>query len=464
MRTSEIQAQILAQLGITVDDYYCDPNLSSARNIFCRVANCGPTDEEVAAFLHAQKPACNRGVLKQQLEEEQQQLELEKKKAEKSIVAKAKELENIKEKESIAYKNWIYGPDKAIQELESRLKTAKAALEALKAASKRPPAKQVAALEEEIATHEQTIKEQQEEQNRLQKLYFELSNAKKDCAKQLKDLKNKPNMLYYQENSVNNILTLVLKHDDTYYKQDEKALDFIFALLLRVELEERTFDRKEATPVRPLTGLEHLKVLARSMRKNNLVLKDWRQQLYRICSTPLRRLAGIVSYPTEENAGFFNYKRMDLSATDLAAFLSLKMAALHNEYVVTGNGTIVLAMPGGLAAKIKFRAKGKVVAKQQKQPVEVFVNCLQLKQQYAYHLMYHYDGGPAEGVGIETPGAYYILSENYVLEIAFMASPMLLGFENMARTAQGISIVARLDEEQARQEEFSWGDGDWEED
>jgi len=464
MRTSEIQASILAQKGITIDDYYCDPKIDAAREIFCRLTNCGPSDEEVAAFLHAQKPACNRVFLKQQLEEELEQLEIDKKKAEKAIVAKAKELEKLKEQEDTAQRDWLYGPHRSLQELAPKKKAAIAALEALKAASKRPPAKQVAALEGEIATLELQIAAQESERSRLQNESYKLSNAKRECAKELKELKNRPNLLYHQERSVKNKLAGVLQHDDRYYQQDEKALDLFFALLLKVELAERQFDSKEVVPTLPMTTEQQMKAIATHLKKKNTVPKDWRQQLYRICSSPLRRFVGTISNPREGKADFFDFDKKDLRPTDLAAFLSLKMSALQSEYVLAGNGAIVLALPGGLAAMVKFREKGKVIAKQQKQPVEVYVNCLLSKEQYAYHLMYHYDGGPAEGVGIETPGAYYILSENYVVEIAFMASPMLLGFENMARTAPPLPFTVRREDDVPSQEEFVWDGGEWEED
>ncbi len=234
-------------------------------------------------------------------------------------------------------------------------------------------------------------------------------------------------------------------------------------MLLGVRLQSKEDLTADITPTEALTPAEKMVLVAKYMKLRSPLPKDWRQQLHRVCSYPLKRHTGTISNPTGEGSSFFELKKKSLNTTDMAAFLALKIASLQHEYVLTGTGALVLALTGGLAATVNIREKGKIIAKQQKNTVETYVNLLKAKDQYTYHLMYHYDGGPAEGVGIETPGAYYILSEAYVFEITFMAAPMLLGFDIMSKTAQNISIVARLDEEQAKNDELSWQQSDWDE-
>jgi hypothetical protein len=290
--------------------------------------------------------------------------------------------------------------------------------------------------------------------------YYNEGKTAKAKLKQLKYFPDSFNSEIYRLKDQLNKLNL---QGEAYFKKDDDALDFLFAILLGVRLNTKDYGNIYPSLSIPLSPSEKIAKVAKYMKRNNLVPKDWRQQLHRVCSSPLRRHTGSISSPTEERARYFELKKCSLSITDMAAFLSLKIAALQYEYILTATGTIVLALPGGLAALVSFREKGKIIAKQQTKAIETYINCLQVKDQYAYHLMYHYDGGPAAGVGIETPGAYYIISEQYVLDITFIAAPMLLGFDIMAKAAQSISIVAKLDEEKAKEEAPLWQEGDWEE-
>ncbi len=462
MRTSEIQEKMVAQMGITIDDYYADPSLAVARDIFRSITRCGPSDEEVEVFLHAQKPYCNAEACRALLEENLKVLEAKKQAAVNELQQWTEEAARLKKAESAAYDAYHHASYWDKNKLEKRQKEAAAEIENINAASKRPPVKQIEELEEELASLKQELEELAMLANEQNVAYHNFYQAHKAAKVKLKELKYSPDKFNSEIYSLKEQLNKLSIRDEASFKKDDDALDFLFAILLGIRLKTKDYNNTFPSLPIPLTLAEKMTIVAKHMKRNNLTPKDWRQQLHRVCSMPLKRFMGSISNPTEERMTFFEMKKSPLSATDLSAFLALKIAALNHEFILTGAGAIVLALPGGLAASVTIREKGKVIAKQQKSTVETYINLLKSKNQYAYHLMYHYDGGPAEGVGIETPGAYYILSETYVFEITFMAAPMLLGFDIMAKTAQNISIVARLDEEQIKAEEQLLQQGDWE--
>ncbi len=107
MRTSEIQEKMIAQMGITLDDYYADPSLAVARDIFRRVTNCGPSDEEIEVFLHAQKPFCNAESSKAFLEEKYKAVEVKKQAAIKQLEHLTNELASLNTQEVEARKVWM---------------------------------------------------------------------------------------------------------------------------------------------------------------------------------------------------------------------------------------------------------------------------------------------------------------------------------------------------------------------
>lgn len=439
MRTSEIQEKLVAQLGITIDDYYADPSLAVARDIFRSLTRCGPSDEEVEAFLHAQKPFCHAESTKAYWEEKLAALENKNEANAYQLKQWAEELIVLSSKESEARDVWhkLYEEVSGINIKRNKLANE---LKVLKADENNPaPVGQLADMEKELETYNAEILEKSKINNEQFTVFQAFTKDIKTLQAKVKELKNTPNAFQQEINTMKDKINRLPPSTSDYYQKDDDALDFLFAILLGVRLNKKDyFNTYPSLPI-PLTPSEKMVAVAKHMKRNNLQPKDWRQQLHRLCSLPLKRHSGTISNPTEESKSFFEMKRSSLSATDISAFLALKLAALQHEYILSGTGAIILALPGGLAATINIREKGRVIAKHQKSKVETYINLLKANSQYAYHLMYHYGSGAVEGISIETPGAYYILAETYVFEISFMAAPMLLGSGILSKPPQLIS-------------------------
>ena len=215
---------------------------------------------------------------------------------------------------------------------------------------------------------------------------------------------------------------------------------------------------------------------------NNLIPKDWRKILFETFSKRIPKISGYVHCPEfrmlpyasrNSEDHYFDNITKHLSAEDTSSILALKMASRYNPSVKTEDNEIVLALSGGIAAKIVFRKKGEVIKKLHSKPFEIYINYSKLVSNNKYieselknKTLYYQDGYANSTVDIRTPGAYYILNDEHVIEINFEPAPILFDMNTLSRMVPNVSGKKKLDDEaeereaaeRARKEFDEWWD------
>ncbi len=177
---------------------------------------------------------------------------------------------------------------------------------------------------------------------------------------------------------------------------------------------------------------------------------------------------------------YFQSTELGFSHLDKSAFLALKISLSANHFIITQED-IALTLTGGLLASITFRKKGDLISKFQQSPRKIFA----LAVKGFYHLdprgqngvdrdqirtsihqtLYHQAGYADSTLQIETPIGYYLLLDEYVVEIRFHPASILIGANDVVRAVPEISSKAKRAEEiwadekeRQRQEEEEWYD------
>jgi hypothetical protein len=146
---------------------------------------------------------------------------------------------------------------------------------------------------------------------------------------------------------------------------------------------------------------------------------------------------------------FFQRQIIKNTEVDISFFLAMKCAAKFNESIKIDKNSLALAVSGGLYAKLSFREKGELIASFQQNKFEIFAKrhrCTK-DERYLMQTLYFQSGYEDGEVQIKTPDGYYILSENFVIEIEFFAAPVLFNSDFTLRTLRNISSVAAMNDE-----------------
>ncbi len=268
------------------------------------------------------------------------------------------------------------------------------------------------------------------------------------------------------------------------------ALEFLFLILLKKkvakeEIMRTTGDHREEhvngrwinVPVTVPTGdyqlvksdatlVDVAKCVIQYIGTSSLQPKNWRKIVDALFSSQLPKFAGTIWHDQVYEKHFLKRLSLELSVADVSTMLALKAAIRTSPAILTEDRGIVMGLSGGLFASLIFREKGTLIAKFQEKPLEIFVNQLKSKDRLLTETLYHQAGYAKGVINIEIPAGYYILSSDYVIEIHFNASAILLNQNHMAAFGHDISSKARRDsddrdDEMRRQQQAAW---DWDDD
>lgn len=477
MTLTDIKNKITGQLNkLTIDDFYSDPNVSFAKETFTKLTN-QKSDEEIEKYLTDKFPdttvEAKRFVLEQTIAELNNQIttvqsviknfQADIEKLDKQTADKKEEQDDIPKQESQSKTE--------LKEIETEIQQIKPL------ANKAPYIKQMKDLEK---FKEKKNKEIETYPAALNKLKIEISelhtkiNGIKDSV-----LKN--------ENEIKTIQTTIRKtqkeleqlseKENNHYKNEYLSLEFLFKTLLKKSIRKREVIEHRKTgkkltntynyqsyveTVAEKTGevtldihncefVEYSKFILAFTTNKNVIPSGWRKVLYQILSTPLPNITGTISNITYNKHFYFNSENLKLTNKDISSLLATKIAVRTNYSVRTADNKIILGLSGGLSATITFREKGELIAKFQKQQFEIYSNCF-LSQRFVDHTLYHQTGYANSTISIETPGAFYILTDKFVIEIDFNAAPILFDNNSIIKFAPNISGKAKHEDEIAEQE------------
>jgi hypothetical protein len=250
----------------------------------------------------------------------------------------------------------------------------------------------------------------------------------------------------------------------TYFKEQADALNFLLGLLLEQKAKNRIYliGYDKNMPLESIDKADVIHLITGALANSATAPTNWRKLLQDILSQTIPSFAGSLATPDYERKTYLNRKQLAISSTDLGAILSLKIAIAHGHSIQLQSNLIALALPGGLLAKIEFRSQTVGLAKFQKSETELFAKGYQgFNREYGRsgfwstksETLYHQSGYADSELEITVPYGYYILSNDYVIEISFEAAPMLLGADAIARFAPNIAGKAKKDKERQDQEE-----------
>ena len=183
----------------------------------------------------------------------------------------------------------------------------------------------------------------------------------------------------------------------------------------------------------------------------NVIPINWRKLIYKIISTEKLYFTGTLG---DEFTGYkYNISRFEksLNPIDKGALIALKNACKNNSAIMEKGDNIILDLSGGIIANISFREKGKIITDSQTSPFELFYKT-SANGRFTSNILYNQTGYASSSLEIETPLGYYILTEDYVIEIGFEAAAMLNNSNPIGFVAN-ISSSAKIDNELAEQEE-----------
>jgi hypothetical protein len=187
--------------------------------------------------------------------------------------------------------------------------------------------------------------------------------------------------------------------------------------------------------------------------------EKWKTVLKSILSNSIPSFSGIV-----EAEPFcievFPEKNIDsVDFRDLSFLLALKNGLRQNSYIKNSNNLILLELFGGVSASITFREKTEYVKTKTTIETAIFP-IIKDKEKYLENkdrqlieqILYTQNGYANSTINILLPIGYYILTQEYVVEIYFHTTPILFNSNAVAILAPNISVIAKSHDEDIRQE------------
>jgi hypothetical protein len=478
MTLTDIKNKIIGQLNkLTIDDFYSDPNVSFAKETFAELTN-QKSEEQINKYLTDKFPdttvEANRFALEQTVTELNNQIAT----VQSVIEDFQTEIEKLDKQTADKKEKQADIPKKASQ-AEAELKEIQTEILLIKPlANKAPYFKQMEDLEK---SKEKKSKEIESYPTELEKLKAEISELKTTTNVIKENIEKNETEIKSIQRSINikqKELEQLNEKENNYYKNEYSALEFLFKILLQKSISKRTVIEYQKTgkklrdiysnksydeEIEVETGEvtldiyncsfeEYIEFVLTFTSNKNVIPTGWRKLLYQILSTPLPNLAVKISNVTYSKNFYFNNESLELTNKDISALLATKIAVNTNYSVKTKDNKIILGLSGGLSATILFREKGDLITKFQKQKLEIYSNCF-LSQRFVAHTLYHQTGYANSTISIETPGAFYILVDNYVIEIDFNAAPILFDNNSIIKFVPNISGKAKHQDEIAEEEE-----------
>lgn len=478
MTLADIKNKIAGQLNeLTIDDFYSDPNVNFAKETFAELTN-QKSEEQIEKYLTEKFP--DTTVEAKRFALEQTVTELNNQMATFKSVINDFQTEIYKlDKQTAEKKEMQADIPKQESQAKAELKEIQTEIQQIKPlANKAPYIKQMEELEK---SKEKKRKEIESYPTALEKLKAEISelktmtdSVKENIAKNETEIKT----IQTSINKTQKELEQLKEKENSYYKNEYSALEFLFKTLLKKSITKdevieyqktgkklrnnfnyQSYDEEVAVKTGEVTldiqncsFEDYSKFVLTFINNKNIIPVGWRKILYQILSNPLPNLSGTISNLNYDKHFYFNNENLELTNIDISALLATKIAVKTNYSVKTSDNKIILGLSGGLSATIIFREKGELITKFQQQQFEIYSNCF-LSQRYVAHILYSQNGYANSTISITTPGAFYILSDKFVIEIDFNAAPILFDNNSIIKFAPNISGKAKHEEERRRQQE-----------
>lgn len=470
MTLTDIKEKIVEQLSkLTIDDFYSDPHLSFAKQIFSEQTKL-KTDEEFEQFLTEKFPETTAETLRYSLDQSiadfnEQIADIEKniKTSQTKIDKLETQVEEKKEQQADIPKQ----QDKTKSELtdiETEIKQIKPL------AGKPPYDKQMESLEKtkekitkELETYSAAILKAKEE---LEELQNNIKTERETISQKESEIKSIHSQIENKQQELNQLQ----EKENTHFKNEYSSLEFLFKILLhktigKVEIVTHKYTGEKYPIDRyyydkndiEKTGEQILKIhhcgfdevckfILPFTNSKSSIPKDWRKIIYKTLSNPIAEITGTISKIKPDSTAYFTTENLGLSHIDISTLLAAKIAAKTKYSVRTSDNKIFLGLSGGLSATISFRDKGELISKFQKQPIEIYANCLSAAR-FVLQTLYYQTGYANSKIEIETPGGYYILTDKLVIEIEFNPAPILFDNNSVIQFAPNISGKAKHEDE-----------------
>ena len=476
MTLTDIKEKIVEQLRkLTIDDFYSDPQLSFAKQIFSEQTKL-KTDEEFEQFLTEKFPETTAETLRFSLEQSITDFNEQIADIEKKIKTSQTKIDKLETQ--VAEKKELQA-DIPIQQnkTKSELTDIETEIKQIKPLAGKPPYdKQMESLEK---TKEKISKE-------LDSFPAAISKAKEELEVLQNNIKTERETISQKQSEIKSIhsqignkqqeLSQLQEKENTHFKNEYSSLEFLFKILLhktisKVEIvtHKKTgkkysinhyyFDENDIEKTgEQILNIRHCgfdevcKFILPFTNSKSSIPKDWRKIIYKTLSNPIPVIAGTISKIKPDSTAYFATENLGLSHIDTSTLLATKIAAKTKYSVRTSDNQIVLGLSGGLSAIISFRDKGEMISKFQKQPIEIYANCLS-SAQFVLQTLYYQTGYAKSKIEIETPGGYYILTDKLVIEIEFDPAPILFDNNSVIQFAPNISGKAKHEDEVEAEEE-----------
>jgi len=442
MTNSEIKSSIQDQLGqLTLDDVYTDPRLNYLKQSFVKLANI-PSVDQIGNYLFAEfLKTCSGNLcfnlqkaytelnnklyllspdlikLQKQVKKQEGDLNYYQKHLEEFPTQKEKlesELEEINKEIEKIIPPADDSPDVQLLEL-NKLKSSKTA--------------QIQMLPNSIDFYQREIEKFHVKLKTLYEKISDIESEKKNIEDQiaanrlkLQEIKDTSPSRFENEYKALVFLYRVLqqqilarKKTGTYEEKQNKYDDLKKQWGIEIVFSADSYEAEitDIAKEKIITGLTDL------VRSQNIIPENWREKVYTLLGQTIPDISGKIAAPEENSNSCFVKRTIHLSKADTSALLALKIACQSNQSLNIAGNKIILALHGGVTATMLFREKGAMINSFQKYPFEIYFNCLQ--KQEKYHLNDLYETTETNTFKGKTliPEAYYILTENYVLEIYF---------------------------------------------
>ncbi len=489
MKLSEIKDKIAEVLANrTIDDFYADCDFRFAKEIFLKLTNLG-NEGEIEKYLEGRFPETLVEKFRFKLEGEIKDVQTEISEFQKKIGTVQPEIDSLAPE--------ISKVEIALQEIPGQIRSTELEIEDIvkeiavisPLATKSPYDKQIEGLQKQLNAKSKHLASFPANQ---QKLATQLEALQKKSRELSALIAGKHQSIAELEAALVQKRKLLDGEDDNSQSQFENeyaALEFLFLILLRMKIgKNQVIEFKETgrrvTPKGSYNSVpetievptgdfviskqyaclhDFTKQLSRYLKGSAIVPKGWRRILDATLATSLPKFSGFVGDEMANGSNFFKREKNDLSEADVSTLLSLKASIRTSPSITTDDRGIIIGLSGGLFASIVFREKGESVAGFQENSLELYVNCLTLKNRFLKQTLYHQSGYATGHIDIVIPGAYYLLTTNYVIEIYFNASAILLNQNHMASFAHDISSKAKQDDDDRRaaEDEFQRQQSYW---
>ena len=371
MTLTYIKDKIVEQLSkLTIDDFYYDPQLSIAKQIFSEQTKL-KTDEDFEQFLTEKFPETTAETLRNSLDQSIADFNEQIADIEKKIKTSQTKIDKLETQVAEKKEQQADIPKKQ-NKTKSELTDIETEIKQIKPLSGKPPYdKQIESLEK---TKEEITKELESYPAAILKAKEELEELQNNIKTERETISQKESEIKSIHSQIENKqqeLNQLREKESTHFNNEYSSLEFLFKILLHKEIRKVEIVRHKETGNRyPIdssyfkenddiekTGEIILKIhhcgfdevcnfILPFTNSKSLIPKDWRKIIYKTLSNPIPEIMGTISEIKRDNTTFFKTEDYGLSHIDISTLLAVKIAAKTKYSVRTSDNKIFLGLSG----------------------------------------------------------------------------------------------------------------------